>query len=273
MKKYQYWLLAIFITLAAAIYQRMTGPTYPSRVSVSIDGTSYKFKLRRSHGGTTDCPVILPIADTSITAVLHYKRFPTQEEYSSIPFTRLGDSLTSALPNQPAAGKLEYYVEVFKGSNPVPAAVAGPVVIRYKGDVPALVLIPHIFFMFFAMIFANLAGIMALGKHPAYKRNTSIALVLLLAGGMILGPLVQKYAFDAYWTGIPFGYDLTDNKTLIGVAFWVIAWLGNRGKDRPYLTVLAAIMLLLVYSIPHSMFGSELNYTSGQVQTGWILLF
>jgi FtsH-binding integral membrane protein len=127
--------------------------------------------------------------------------------------------------------------------------------------------------MFFAMLFANLAGIMAIGKHPAYKRNTGITLLLLLAGGMILGPLVQKYAFDAYWTGIPFGYDLTDNKTLIGVAFWVIAWLGNRGKDRPYLTILAAIMLLLVYSIPHSMFGSELNYNSGQVQTGWILLF
>ena len=34
-------------------------------------------------------------------------------------------------------------------------------------------------------------------------------------GGMILGPIVQKYAFGAYWTGIPFGHDLTDAKNLV----------------------------------------------------------
>jgi hypothetical protein len=274
MKTFFYWIIAIVITLGAAVYQRMTGPTYPARMQVSINGKEYKFKLVRSHGGNSDCPVILKnLSDTSISAVLHFKKFPSTEEYTSLSFIRTGDSLISSLPNQPAAGKLEYYVQFLKNGLPIESGNAGPVLIRYKGEVPAWVLIPHILFMFFAMLLANLAGVMAIGKAPAYKINTRIALILLFIGGMILGPLVQKYAFDAYWTGIPFGFDLTDNKTLIGFTFWVLAWLGNIKKDRPWLTILAAIALLAVYSIPHSMWGSQLNYQSGQVQTGMILFF
>ena len=72
---------------------------------------------------------------------------------------------------------------------------------------------------------------------------------------------------------IPLGWDLTDNKTLIAVIFWIWAVIANRKKDRPVLTILAAFMLLLVYSIPHSMFGSELDYSSGEVIQGIILNF
>ncbi len=47
----------------------------------------------------------------------------------------------------------------------------------------------------------------------------------------------------------------------------------NLKKERPAYTVLAAIVLLLVYSLPHSLFGSELDYSSGQVTQGIILAF
>jgi len=90
---------------------------------------------------------------------------------------------------------------------------------------------------------------------------------------MILGPVVQKYAFGALWTGIPFGWDLTDNKTLIAFIFWILAVMLNRKKDKPLVTVLAAFILLMVYSIPHSLFGSELDYTSNQVIQGFIFFF
>jgi hypothetical protein len=88
---------------------------------------------------------------------------------------------------------------------------------------------------------------------------------------MVLGPIVQFDAFGDFWTGIPFGWDLTDNKTLIALLFWILAVVMNRKKERPVYTVLAAIVLLLVFSIPHSLFGSELNYSSGQVTQGIIL--
>jgi hypothetical protein len=90
---------------------------------------------------------------------------------------------------------------------------------------------------------------------------------------MVLGPVVQLYAFGDLWTGIPFGWDLTDNKTLIALLFWVLAVIMNRKQERPFYTALAAIVLLLIYSIPHSLFGSELDYNSGQVTQGIILNF
>jgi hypothetical protein len=84
---------------------------------------------------------------------------------------------------------------------------------------------------------------------------------------------VQKFAFGDLWTGVPFGWDLTDNKTLIAFIFWIIAVVMNRKKEKPFYTILAAVVLLLIFSIPHSMFGSELDYASGEVTQGIIMLF
>ncbi|MFC1785154.1 hypothetical protein ACFL0J_05955 [Candidatus Neomarinimicrobiota bacterium] len=39
-------------------------------------------------------------------------------------------------------------------------------------------------------------------------------------------------------------------------------------KDRSYILHLAAIILLLVYTIPLSMFGSELDYSTGVIGQG-----
>jgi hypothetical protein len=114
---------------------------------------------------------------------------------------------------------------------------------------------------------------MSIFKFPSYKKYAVWTLVLFIIGGMILGPVVQWYAFGDLWTGVPFGWDLTDNKTLIALIFWIIAVYMNRKQEKPLYVALAAFVLLLVYSIPHSMFGSELNYASGEVTQGVILHF
>ena len=107
------------------------------------------------------------------------------------------------------------------------------------------------------------------GKGGVGKSLVTVNLAAALAaGGMILGPIVQKYAFGELWTGIPFGWDLTDNKTLIAVAAWILAVIMNRKREKPGYTIAAAVILLLVYSIPHSLFGSELDYVSGTVGQG-----
>ena len=84
---------------------------------------------------------------------------------------------------------------------------------------------------------------------------------------MILGPLVQKYAFGVYWAGFPFDWDLTDNKLLIAVIAWSIALILNIKKRNRFVTIIAAIVLIGVYSIPHSMQGSQYNYDQGKVET------
>jgi hypothetical protein len=73
---------------------------------------------------------------------------------------------------------------------------------------------------------------------------------------------VQKFAFGSLWTGFPFGYDLTDNKTLIAFIGWVIALIaGRKGKPARGWVLAAAILLLIVFLIPHSLLGSELDYS------------
>ena len=48
MRKFLYWLLAVVITIALSVFQRMTGPTHPQKVAVELNGTSYQQKLPRS---------------------------------------------------------------------------------------------------------------------------------------------------------------------------------------------------------------------------------
>jgi hypothetical protein len=127
--------------------------------------------------------------------------------------------------------------------------------------------------MFLAMLFSTLAGLMSLIRYSLYKKYAIWTLILLSIGGMILGPLVQYYAFGDLWTGIPFGWDLTDNKTLIALIFWILAVVMNRKQERPFYTALAAVVLLMIYSIPHSLFGSQLDYSTGQVTQGVIMNF
>jgi hypothetical protein len=78
---------------------------------------------------------------------------------------------------------------------------------------------------------------------------------------MIFGPIMQKYAFGAFWTGVPFGIDLTDNKTLIAVIGWLIALIALRKTIHPKRWIIfASVLMFVVYLIPHSVLGSELNY-------------
>lgn len=290
MKKTILWSLALIITLAAAIYQRHTGPTYPKELEVTLNNKVYKLKLTRSLALNEKPQIKLAINDSLIKAKLYFKRFRSDEEYkvtdfsyTSYPvhsfimnkvfkiFTEKG--LFADVPQQPAAGKIQYYIEIAGSGGTQTFFRNDPVVVRFKGAVPAFILLPHILFMFIAMLFSTLAGIMSIIRFPQYKKYTFLTLIFLIAGGMILGPLVQYYAFGDLWTGIPFGWDLTDNKTLIALIFWIIAVVMNKKQERPYYTTIAAIVLLLVYSIPHSLFGSQLDYASGHVTQGIILNF
>jgi len=268
MKKVLFWTVAVAITVIAALYQRMTGPSYPESFIAVIDGTEYALRLKRSQTNTHPCLIKLELP-SDISGRIFFRRFRMNEEWSSAEMSHDGEDLTGELPSQPPAGKLEYYITLATASGTETAIKKDePVVIRFKGNVPAVIMIPHILIMFFAMLFSNLAGITAAAGDAGQQRYGRRALWLLLAGGMVLGPLVQKFAFGELWTGIPFGWDLTDNKTLIAVAAWVVAVVMNRKRERPAYTIAAALILLIVYSIPHSLFGSELDYVSGTVIQG-----
>lgn len=262
-----FWILALVITLAAAAYQRTTGPTYPVDGEASVRGTVVEYTLTRSHGGAGDQPVSLIDRGGAVTGELVFKRYKTRDEWTRVPLLRSGDTLRAFLPHQPPAGKLEYFIELddLRGTLRVPAHES--VVTRFKGDVPPWALIPHVIAMFAAMLVSTRAGIESLRRHGRPWRQALWATGLLIVGGLILGPIVQKYAFGAYWTGFPFGTDLTDNKTLIAFLAWAAALAAlckhrasGQQSVRRWVVLGASVITLLVYMIPHSMMGSELDY-------------
>ncbi len=256
-KTFLFWLLAFIITAAGAYYQRITGPTYPASGKFFLSGKEINYKLERSHISPENCLVEIK-ADPSVKGFLEWKRYKTNDKLISIPMTYSNGTLSAELPKQPPAGKLFYQV-VLKSAND--EITIPPVVIRFKGDVPLFILIPHVLAMFAAMLLSTRAGLEFFNKQPNFKKHTYWTVGILFIGGLILGPIVQLYAFGAFWTGVPFGFDLTDNKTLIAFIGWIAALIAIYKSKKPKIWVLgAAILLLVVYLIPHSVLGSELDY-------------
>jgi hypothetical protein len=256
------WLVAFAITTGSAIFQRLTGPTYPVRGQTILNGSEIKYELPRSETTDKDAVVCLKIPDTTIYGYVQYKRFKSYDEWERISFARENDQLLAYLPKQPAAGKLMYTINLIKGDQEISLTEKDPIIIRFKGHVPALFLIPHIILMFLAMLYSNRTAVEALDATGQAKKYMYITIVLFSMGGLILGPIVQKFAFGSYWEGIPLGWDLTDNKTLIAMLGWIWAWIQNRkGKTNRGWIIFASILMLAIYLVPHSVLGSEIDYT------------
>ena len=260
MKKSVYWLLAIVITLVLSIYQRMTGPTYPKRLTVELKGESYKIKLPRS-GVQHDEMVTLKGIPSDVSSQLHYRRYPSADEYTTVDFVWEDSVWQAALPVQPVAGKLQYYITI-DGKD---YAADEPVVIRFRNDVPASILVPHILLMFAAMLFAVYTFLLIVTRRK-YSIWLKITVGTLFVGGFILGPLVQHAAFGPWWTGFPYGTDLTDNKTLISFLFFIVALATLRWKYNKWVVSLAVLVMIVIFSIPHSIYGSEYDYTTQQLK-------
>lgn len=256
------WVLAILITLASVVYQRKTGPTYPIDGEIEIDGKMITYHLVRSQNTGENAEIDLGAAKPEFNATLKWKRYKSHDEWALSPFMMVDGHLKAYLPSQPPAGKIIYEVNLLTSDGQQIALVPEPTIIRFKGPVPATVLIPHILFMFTAMLLATRTGFAAWVESPSTLRYSIITTICLLLGGMILGPIVQKYAFDAYWTGWPWGTDLTDNKTAVAFIAWLLAiWRQYKTGNAKVWIISAAIIMFAVYLIPHSAFGSELDYT------------
>lgn len=260
-RSWLFWATAFVITVASALYQFMTGPTYPLKGNIVFNGKDVPFKFNRSHAGTTDCPVTVTTDDESIHGVVEWRRHNADDPWTQVDMIFRGGSLFAELPSQPHAGKLEYRVILSNGNATINLPSEGNVVVRFRGDVPWYVLIPHIIAMFGGMFLSARAGLEALRKAPNLRALIITTVIFLFVGGLILGPLVQWYAFDAFWTGWPFGHDLTDNKTAVALIVWLAALFMLKRSKAPHRWALtAAIFTLLVYLIPHSVLGSEIDY-------------
>ena len=272
MKKSVGIFLSLVITLLASYYQRKHGPTRPLDSIVSIADTSFDVRLQRSFDQGSAL-VELPATTLHASAILIYRPYPTDYGWDTIAFEHVGTRLRAELPVQRPAAKLSYWIQYKTPDGQIDLFRDHPVIVRFRGNVPAAILVPHVLFMFAFMFFSNFAAIsLAINKRLSV-RWVGVPVLMLFFGGLVFGPLVQKYAFNEYWTGIPFGWDLTDNKTLVAFIAWLVAFSLYRRRQRAGWVYVAAIVTLAVFSIPHSLLGSELNYETGNIETGWLLLF
>lgn len=262
-RSYHLWILAFFITAGSAVFQRMTGPSYPKHYVTLLDGKAIEVVLERSHGGASDHLVAVPTNKATVTGRVEWKRFNTNDPVTTVPMTFADGILSASLPQQPPAGKLYYTVYITDGKQTFSAAT----VIRFRGDVPAAVLIVHIAAMFLGMLLSARTGLEVFAKTPSLKRLTMMTFAVITFGGMIMGPLVLNYAFNEWWTGFPFGNDITDNKTLIAFLGWFVAVFALHRSSHPTRWILAASMItLIVFLIPHSLWGTELDYSTMQTK-------
>jgi hypothetical protein len=167
----------------------------------------------------------------------------------------------ATIPSQPPAGKVEYQVKVTADSSSILLPSDEPIITRFKGKVPAAFLIPHILFMFMAMLVSTATGLEAL-RSPDHLRSYALwTLILMFIGGMVMGPIIQKFAFGEFWTGFPIGNDLTDNKTLIAFLAWCLALIAlyKRPPARGWV-IAASVITFLIFMVPHSLLGSEIDY-------------
>ena len=143
----------------------------------------------------------------------------------------------------------------------------GPVVMRFKGDVPAGVLVPHVVAMFFGMMIGVRAALAAAFARPEARRYAWVTVVLLGIGGPRPRADRPEVRLRRLLDGLalrrgPHGQQ--DARHVAGLGRWPSScWAGaaTRPTAGPAGTVAAAAAVMLaVYLVPHSLRGSQLDY-------------
>ena len=254
------WCVAVVVTVGSAVWQRLTGPTHPVRVRATVGEVAVAGRLPRS-GTVGEAVEIALSAGPELRGSDEWRRWPTDETWRTIPMQREDDRLVAELPGQSVkAAKVEYRLRIADAQG---RQIVSHTRLRFKGAVPTPVLVVHVLAMFLGMLFSLRAGLEALVRGHGLRWQTIVTLVCLGGGGFLLGPIVQNYAFDAYWTGWPVGEDLTDNKLAVAVAFWLVAFWQQRRGRRSW-SLVAAAATFVIFAIPHSLHGSTHDWETGQ---------
>jgi|SRR3989338_2373823 len=217
---------------------------------------------------------------------IFYKKVK-REEYKKSVMQRLKDGSTYVdyLPGLSKGERWFYYIEAEDTTNNIlniPERVKDAerqinFYVTFEGKPNRLLFISHIVLAITAVILWIHSVFYAVNYLTTKeKHNIRLAFYSVLYGTLFffifafpVGGYIAHQVFGQAWSGIPFGWDITDNKSLITFLYYVILiylmkgefydseiWKGNVISDNnfSYLTILGIILTIVVYNIPHSYF-------------------
>jgi hypothetical protein len=252
------WVIALLLTIVLGAWQRVSGPTYPVSGEAAVGGAPFRYRLERTHAGAGDHVVELPM-QPGMSGWLEWRDHPAAPaaagRWTPVRMTSLSSRpvLAAPIPHHEPAQKVDYRVTLYADGTTVTLPPAGLATLRFRSEVPAWLLVPHIVAMMGALLLSVRAALECFRRKPRLRILTLRALAALFIGGFPLGCAVSGYAFGQPWGGFPLGNDATDNKTLLAFAGWIVATVAVFRMPNPRVIVVgAAVLTLLVYLVPHS---------------------
>lgn len=272
-------LVAVVLTILLLLIARQLSTRHPEDLVSEANGVRLEHRSITEQIDKKEVKITAMLqASESIIPVLHY-RTATNLPYQEVTLARSGRSVSGIIPAGRRGDRAYYFLSVEDSAGTMlatlPADSSKPLLIKFKGKVASWVLTAHIVAMFGSIFFVLLAGMGAVdllrgvGKLKVVVRNSVMALNLIFIGGFPLGIVVAYQTFGVGWDGVPFGWNITDNKTLIIFLFWLATVLvgferlsrapGQRLQSAPsprsfaLLVIVSVFVTLAVYLVPHSL--------------------
>ena len=275
--------LAILLTFLLLAFTRKTTAVRSVHQMVQQHGILIEHNTVPKQVGD-EIPLILARVQGTSEVRLVYK-IGQDGEYQSVKMSKKpGEEniFTASIPVHPKGVKAWYFLEAVSLREEGEVRVTlpeessdqvKPIRLKYEGEVPAYIIIPHVLSIFGAIFFATLTLFSAidLRKGRAILRKSvklcALTFLLLFLGFFPLGWAMNYFAFGVLWEAFPFGSDVTDNKSQIMFLFWLLTLLTVKGTlrgkgesknlvtDRGYsnLVIVSFIATMLILAIPHSL--------------------
>jgi hypothetical protein len=281
-------IIALVLSVILLYFARVNSEGRPDFVTHTENGFTFEFTTvpKAPEAGRVRIPIkITGPLEPDLKPLLRLSRYGQNKTTDLQRYRRLPlfveDSAAGLYYAEVTTGKrglrLYYFFEIRDKFGGYRASLmspdGGPFELRFIGKIPPLVLVGHIGLMATTVFFATLGFLFGI-PLIAGKRNVRplsvcffLATLASLLGGYPLGFAMNHYAFDTIWEGVPFGSDVTDNKTQILFVYLLFMFLitlrsftrGKLGRDLyapravGWFAAGSFVLMLVIYFIPHSI--------------------
>ena len=217
--------------------------------------------------------VVSPVEAETTEVILHYYRLG---KFQTLEMKRLPDSeyYGVMVPGYTRGERTYYYLEARDNlSNRLVLPIKGDDTfdseydyfkIRWEGKATFALLLLHIVLMvaaFFFLIHALYYAMYYLqtGEKDGHMiRTVNLGTLIFFITGFPIGCIIEKQVLGNYWEGIPFGWDITDSKTLIIFVLWmffIILHGQEKISNRTYArwVIINTVITIILFMLPHSI--------------------